>query len=93
MLASAPVEGIVGALDAMMNRSDSTGLLIEIELPVLIVVGEEDELTPVKESRAMHASIAGSTLEIIPGAGHVSNIENPHEFNSAVRNFLASIGH
>jgi 3-oxoadipate enol-lactonase len=93
MLAAVPVEGIVGALDAMMNRSDSTGLLVEIELPVLIVVGEEDALTPVKESRAMHAAIAGSTLEIIPEAGHVSNIENPHEFNSAVRNFLASIGH
>lgn len=93
MLAAAPVEGIVGALDAMMNRRDSTGLLIEIDLPVLIVVGEEDALTPVKESRAMHAAIAGSTLEIVPGAGHVSNVENPHEFNSAVRNFLASIGH
>ena len=93
MLAEAPVEGIVGALDAMMNRRDSTPLLAGIEVPVLIVVGEEDALTPVKESRAMHAAIAGSTLAVIPRAGHVSNIERPTEFNSAMRNFLASVGH
>jgi pimeloyl-ACP methyl ester carboxylesterase len=93
MLSAAPVEGIVGALEAMMNRPDSTRLLSEIDVPVLIVVGEEDALTPVKESRAMHAAIAGSTLAVIPKAGHVSNIENPVAFNSAMRNFLASVGH
>jgi 3-oxoadipate enol-lactonase len=93
MLAAAPVEGIVGALEAMINRRDSTPLLPEIEVPVLIIVGEEDALTPVKESRAMHAAIPGSTLAVIPKAGHVSNIENPPAFNSAMRNFLASVGH
>ncbi len=93
MLAAAPLEGIVGALEAMMNRRDSTPLLLEIDVPVLIVVGEEDALTPVKESRAMHAAIPGSTLAVIPDAGHVSNIERPIEFNSAMRNFLASVGH
>ena len=93
MLASAPVEGIVGALEAMMNRPDSADTLLEIDVPVLIVVGEEDALTPVKESQSMHAAIPGSTLAVIPDAGHVSNIEHPQEFNSALRNFLASVGH
>jgi pimeloyl-ACP methyl ester carboxylesterase len=93
MMSSASVEGIVGALEAMMNRRDATPMLPEIEQPVLIVVGEEDALTPVKESRSMHSAIPGSMLEIIPKAGHVSNVEQPIEFNSAMRNFLASVGH
>jgi pimeloyl-ACP methyl ester carboxylesterase len=93
MMASAPVEGIVGALDAMMGRHDSTAMLPEIDMPVLIVVGEDDALTPVKESQAMHAAIPGSTLHVIPGVGHASCVEDPIEFNSAMRNFLASVGH
>jgi len=93
MMAAQPVEGIVGALDAMMNRKDSTPMLPDIDLPVLIVVGEEDALTPEKESRAMHAAIPGSVLEVIPQAGHVSNVEQHVQFNSSVRNFLASVGH
>ncbi|HEY3257810.1 MAG TPA: alpha/beta fold hydrolase [Gemmatimonadaceae bacterium] len=93
MLAATSIEGIVGGLEAMMNRRDSTRMLPEITVPVLIVVGEEDALTPVKESRAMHAAIPGSTLAVIPKAGHVSNIENSAAFNSAMRNFLASVGH
>src|SRR5438874_11822585 len=57
MMESAPVEGIVGALEAMMNRRDSTPLLSEIDVPVLIVTGEEDALISPKESRAMHEAI------------------------------------
>jgi pimeloyl-ACP methyl ester carboxylesterase len=93
MMASAPVEGIVGALEAMMNRHDSTPMLPDIPVPVLIVVGEDDALTPVKESRAMHDAIPGSLLCVIPEAGHVSNVEQHVEFNSAMRNFLAGVGH
>ena len=93
MMAAQPVEGIVGALEAMMNRRDSTAMLPEIKLPVLIVVGEDDALTPEKESRAMHAAIPGSLLVVIPEAGHVSNVEHPDQFNSAMRNFLAAVGH
>ena len=93
MMESAPVEGIVGALEAMMNRRDSTPMLAEIEVPVLIVTGEEDALIPPKESRAMHEAIAHSTLAIIPGVGHVSNVEDPMKFDSVTRNFLASVGH
>ena len=89
MMESAPVEGIVGALEAMMNRRDSTPLLSEIDVPVLIVTGEEDALISPKESRAMHEAIPHSTLAIIPKVGHVSNVEDHVKFNSAVRNFLA----
>ena len=91
MLESASVESIVGASEAMMNRSDATSVLPTIDVPTLIVVGEEDVLTPPKESRAMHAAIPGSRLEIIPGAGHVSNVERPAAFNQVLTEFLAGV--
>ena len=89
MLESASVESIIGASEAMMNRPDATSLLPTIDVPTLIVVGEEDVLTPPKESSAMHSAIRGSRLEIIPGAGHVSNVERPAAFNQVVSEFLA----
>jgi 3-oxoadipate enol-lactonase len=88
MIAAAPVEGIVGASEAMMARPDSTPTLATITVPTLVVVGEEDALTPPKEARAMHHTIAGSRLEIIPGAGHVSSAERPAAFNQVVGEFL-----
>lgn len=93
MLAGAPVEGIIGALQAMMDRPDSTGLLPTITVPTLIIVGEEDALTPVKESRAMHAAIPGSRLEVIPGAGHCSNLEKPAAFNHVLGEFLSALNY
>lgn len=93
MLAGAPVEGIIGALQAMMDRPDSTDLLPTITVPTLIIVGEQDALTPVKESRAMHAAIAGSRLEVIPGAGHCSNLEKPAAFNHVLGEFLSALNY
>lgn len=93
MLAGAPVEGIIGALQAMMDRPDSTDLLPTIDVPTLIIVGEEDALTPVKDSRAMHEAIPGSRLEIIPGAGHVSNMEKPAAFNHVLGEFLSALNY
>jgi 3-oxoadipate enol-lactonase len=52
------------------------------------VVGEEDQGTPVAASRAMHAQIAGSELQIIKSASHLSNLEQPEAFTTAVTTFL-----
>ncbi|MFL5579509.1 MAG: alpha/beta fold hydrolase [Gemmatimonadaceae bacterium] len=91
MLEIAPVEGIVGALEAMMARPDSTPLLAGIDVPTLVVVGAEDVLTPEAEARRLHAGIPGSRLEVIAGAGHVSSFERPAAFNHIVSEFLASL--
>ena len=88
MLAMAPVAGVVGALEAMMNRPDSTPTLATIDVPTLIIVGDEDVLTPPREARAMHERVAGSRLEILAGAGHVSNVERPAAFNHVATEFL-----
>ena len=91
MMAQAKPEGIVGALEAMMARPDSTPLMASITVPALIVVGDEDVPTPVQESRAMHDAIAGSRLEIIKEAGHLANMERPAAFNHVLTEFLGSL--
>ena len=91
MLESAPVEGIVGALEAMMARVDSTDTLATIDVPTLVVVGDEDVLTPPGEAEILHAGIRGSRLEVIAHAGHVSNMERPAAFNHVITEFLAAL--
>ncbi len=57
-------------------------------MPTLIVVGEEDTLTPPAASEEMHRAIGGSELVRIPRAGHLSNLEQPESFNAALAGFL-----
>jgi pimeloyl-ACP methyl ester carboxylesterase len=82
-------ETIAGALTAMMTRPDSTPMLSSLKLPTLVVVGEEDTLTPPQLSVDMHQAISGSELVRIPRAGHMSNLEQPAAFNDAVGRFLS----
>lgn len=91
MLAAAPVEGIVGALEAMMVRPDSTALLPTIGVPALCIVGDQDVISPVKDMRAMCAAIPHGELRVIDDAGHVSNVEQPDAFNEAVAQFVARL--
>ena len=60
-------------------------------MPTLIVVGDEDVVTPPDESRALHAAIASSRLEVLQHAGHLSNLERPAAFNTVVSEFLAGL--
>ena len=87
----ATVEGIIGAVEAMMNRPDSNALLPTIDVPTLIICGAEDAATPPDESRHMHDRIAGSVLEIIEGAGHLSSLERPAAVNHVMQEFLAGL--
>jgi 3-oxoadipate enol-lactonase len=86
-----PPAGYVGALEAMKGRPDSTPDLASIDVPTLIVVGENDTLTPPELSRRMHEHIGGSRLVVIPEAGHLSNLEAPEAFNGALAEFLSSL--
>lgn len=93
MIAQTPVEGIVGALEAMMVRPDSTAMLGTIDVPTLVVVGDEDVPTPVKEARLLHERIPGSRLEIITNAGHLANLERPAAFNHVLTEFLGALSY
>ncbi|HEX2271043.1 MAG TPA: alpha/beta fold hydrolase [Pyrinomonadaceae bacterium] len=87
MLKTRP-EGAAAALLGMAQRDDQTEFISTIEAPTLIAVGREDAITPVADSEAMHAKIAGSRLVVIENAGHVSNLENTDQFNRALITFL-----
>jgi 3-oxoadipate enol-lactonase len=91
MMCDAPAAGIVGALEAMMSRPDSTPTLPTIDVPTLIIVGDEDAITPPREAAAMHEKIPGSRLEILAQAGHMSNMERPAAFNHVLSEFVARL--
>ena len=87
VLSNSP-EAIAGSVRALMSRPDSTPLLPTIHVPTLILVGAEDTVTPPPLSEKMHHAIAGSELTVIPGAGHLTNLEQPDLFNAALARFI-----
>ncbi|HEY5823927.1 MAG TPA: alpha/beta fold hydrolase [Cyclobacteriaceae bacterium] len=81
-------DNICKALMALANRKEKCSILEKIKVPVLILVGEEDKVTPIAAATKMHELIKGSTLHSIKKAGHLSNLENPEEFNTYLKEFL-----
>jgi pimeloyl-ACP methyl ester carboxylesterase len=84
-------QGAASALRGMAARADHTQFLREINCPALIIVGSLDQITPLADAELMSREIRGSRLEVIAGAGHVSNVECPAEFNRALENFLREL--
>ncbi len=82
-----PVAGYFGCGEAI-RRLNYLDRLSEIELPTLIIVGEDDPGTPVSASQAIHERIAGSKLVILPSARHLSNVGQAEAFNAALLAFL-----
>ena len=95
MMRNAPVEGAAAALRGRAERPDYVELLPKIDVPTLVVVGTEDEFTPVAEAELMAGQIGlsvgspGATLEVIDGAGHLPNLERPEDFNAVLEEFLS----
>jgi pimeloyl-ACP methyl ester carboxylesterase len=83
--------GIAAAQRGMAERQDSTYILAGIDRPTLIIVGSEDTLTPVSESEALRNGIPHSRLRVIKDAGHLTNLEQPAEFNSALSEFFRAV--
>lgn len=91
LMAATPPAGIIGALEAMKRRPDSTADLSSIDVPTLVLVGEEDALSPPDVVTDFQSQIGGSRLAVLPRAGHLSNLEAPDDFNAAVVDFLAEV--
>jgi 3-oxoadipate enol-lactonase len=91
MIAQQPVDGVIGGLEAMLARPDSTPTCATIDVPTLVIVGDEDAITPPKEAKKLAESIRGAHVEVLKGAGHLSNVERPAAFNTVVSEFLASL--
>lgn len=88
--ATAPAS-IAAAQQGMAARPDVTGLLPQISVPALLIVGQHDEITPPPEMASVAAAVPGAELVIVPGAGHMTTMENPTAVNAALARFLARI--
>lgn len=86
MMRSAPA-GAAAAPRGRAERPDYTDLLPHIAVPTLVVVGRDDDFTPVS-AEFMHQHIPHATLRVIDGAAHLPNLERPAEFNQALDEFL-----
>jgi len=88
-IAGGSAEGFAAAQRGMALRPDARDILARFGGPVLVVVGSDDVLTPPAKSREMAELVPGAELVEIPRAGHLSNLEQPLAFNTALARFLA----
>jgi pimeloyl-ACP methyl ester carboxylesterase len=84
-------EILIAGITALAERSETCSILESISIPTLIISGREDVVIPFEQSQFMHEHIKGSFLKIIDNAGHVSNLEQPEEFNTQLLYFLNSL--
>lgn len=84
------VTSIRTTLEALLRRDSLVPLLKEIDVPTLVIAGEEDRTLSVERSRQIAAGIAGAEIEIIPKAGHLSSLEVPETANQLLKEFLES---
>ncbi|MFI6034098.1 alpha/beta fold hydrolase [Streptomyces sp. NPDC051315] len=91
MMTTAPPEGAAAALRGRAERPDYRPLLTRVTAPTLIVVGADDEFTPVSDARAMHALVPDSVLKVIDGCAHMPNLERAGEFNEVLGDFLSRV--
>jgi pimeloyl-ACP methyl ester carboxylesterase len=88
LIESADPAAIDAAIVAMMERPDSSELLPHIGCGTLVIAGEHDAITPVGDAEAMQQAIPRAALTVVPGAGHLSNLEQPDIFSRLLADFL-----
>jgi 3-oxoadipate enol-lactonase len=88
MIRTTSLNGFVGCAAALANH-DFRSQVGSVKHPVLFIVGEKDGTAPAA-MRQMHETLAGSKFVELPGAGHISNLDQPEMFNRAAREFLAA---
>lgn len=91
MIESNEISGIAGSLMAMAARPDSLSLLGQISCPTQVIVGERDLPTPPSDAKLMAERIPDARLAIIPGAAHLTNLEQSALFNETVRSFVSTL--
>jgi len=90
VMLAAPPSGVAAALRGMAQRPDFTKELPKIDVPTLVICGEEDAIAPPAEMQSIAAAIPGGKYVGIAGAGHMAPLEKPAEVNAAIRAFLKS---
>lgn len=91
MITETPAQSIVNTMNALSVRRESCSNLWGINIPVLILVGKEDVITPPDVAQFMRDNISGSLMHVIEYAGHLVNLENTHEYNQHFKNFIERV--
>ncbi|MEU9831112.1 alpha/beta fold hydrolase [Streptosporangium sp. NPDC048047] len=91
LVQSAPPRAVAWAQRAMAARPDSFDTLRALKVPALVLVGEEDGLTPRADAEAMAGAVPDGRLTVIEKAGHLSAVEQPEAFNRALAGFVAEL--
>ncbi|WP_425069743.1 alpha/beta fold hydrolase [Reyranella sp.] len=81
-------DGFVRQQQAILGRADSRPLLVEIEVPSLVIVGRDDRVTPLPRAQEMASDIANARLQVIDDSGHMTPLEKPAEVSAALRRWL-----
>jgi pimeloyl-ACP methyl ester carboxylesterase len=82
-------DGFVREQRAIIDRADSRPLLVDIGVPTVVIVGRQDQVTPLPRSEEMAADIANSRLVVLEECGHMSPLEKPAEVTAALRRWLS----
>ena len=86
MIRTTPVNGFIGCAAALANHNYAAGAA-SVTRPVLFIVGEKDGVTPAA-MRKLNEAVKGSRYVELPGAGHISNMDQPQGFTRAIQEFL-----
>ena len=82
-------EGFVREQRAIIDRADSRHMLVDIDIPTVVIVGRQDQVTPLPRSQEMAADIANSRLIVLEDCGHMSPLEKPADVTAALRRWLS----
>lgn len=91
VMESTPPQGMIAALRGMLARPDTTAWLPQIDVPTLVIVGQEDVISTVEEMRSISCAIPGAELVVLAESGHMTPVEQPEAFNAAVAAFLSRL--
>ncbi len=91
MMAGTDAAGAAAVQLGRAERRDHSGILSNIDFPVLIIVGDQDAFTPVATAEYMQARINGAGLAVIKDAGHMPNMEQPEQFNQLLKDYLDKV--
>jgi len=83
--------GIAACQAAMASRPDSTQLLGAVSVPALVIHGEQDAIVSLDEARSTAAALPHGELVVMPGVGHLTNLEDPAAFTATLREFLGAL--
>ena len=84
-----PDHVLMGCLQGMAKRPDSRGLLADLDLPALVIVGAEDRVTPPEEARALATALPRAQLVVVPNSGHTPTLEQPAAVGAAMATVMS----